>query len=422
MRLIRALLLALLVAAECAHAQVINLATNVRGNLSVNNLNGGANASNSTFWRGDGTWGNPAALGYVTGPASSTNNDVALFNGATGTVIKDGGPLTISLLANIGANTVLGNPTAGSAAISAMAIGGCSSASSALIWTTNTGFGCNTSITAGTNANLTGPVTSIGNATTITSTITAGGPTGSGTVAPIITYNAAGQLTAVSSATIAPAVGSVTGLGTGVATALGVNVGSAGAPVVNGGVLGTPSSGTATNLSGTAASLTAGTATNVAGGGAGSVPYQTGSGATSMLGAGAANLAMFMNSAGTAPSWAATAKVITSTINTANATASVSYTGVGFKPSSVIALALINSSTETSIGIADASTQRVLFNSGSITGSTWAYDTQLVYMDQSAGNVYGGTVTSFDSDGLTISWTKTGATVGTALLFFLCFR
>jgi hypothetical protein len=42
----------------------------------------------------------------------------------------------------------------------------------------------------------------------------------------------------------------VSGLGTGVATALAVNVGTAGAPVVNGGVLGTPSSGTATNLTG----------------------------------------------------------------------------------------------------------------------------------------------------------------------------
>lgn len=53
---------------------------------------------------------------------------------------------------------------------------------------------------------------------------------------------------------------SVTGLGTGVATALAVNVGSAGAPVVNGGALGTPASGTMTNVSGTAASLTAGAA------------------------------------------------------------------------------------------------------------------------------------------------------------------
>lgn len=42
----------------------------------------------------------------------------------------------------------------------------------------------------------------------------------------------------------------VTTTGTGVLTALGVNTGSAGAFVVNGGALGTPASGTATNLTG----------------------------------------------------------------------------------------------------------------------------------------------------------------------------
>lgn len=58
-----------------------------------------------------------------------------------------------------------------------------------------------------------------------------------------------------SSATLTNATGlpistGVSGLGTGVATALAVNVGSSGAPVVNGGALGTPSSGTLTNATG----------------------------------------------------------------------------------------------------------------------------------------------------------------------------
>lgn len=53
----------------------------------------------------------------------------------------------------------------------------------------------------------------------------------------------------------------ISGLGTGVATALAANVGSAGAPIVNGGALGTPSSGVATNLTGTASGLTAGAVT-----------------------------------------------------------------------------------------------------------------------------------------------------------------
>ena len=54
----------------------------------------------------------------------------------------------------------------------------------------------------------------------------------------------------LTNATDLPIATGVSGLGTGVATALAVNVGTAGAAVVNGGVLGTPSSGTATNLTG----------------------------------------------------------------------------------------------------------------------------------------------------------------------------
>lgn len=57
-------------------------------------------------------------------------------------------------------------------------------------------------------------------ALTLASVISAGGPTGSATVAPIITYDAKGRLTAVSSATITPAIGSITGLASGVGTFL----------------------------------------------------------------------------------------------------------------------------------------------------------------------------------------------------------
>lgn len=93
------------------------------------------------------------------------------------------------------------------------------------------------------------------------------GSFGTATQSPTLTVNGKGLITAVSNTTITPAVGSVTGLGTGVATALGTNVGSAGAPLVHGGVLGTPSSGNAQNLTGTAAGLTAGTASAAPAGG-----------------------------------------------------------------------------------------------------------------------------------------------------------
>jgi len=81
---------------------------------------------------------------------------------------------------------------------------------------------------------------------------------GNGTSAPLEVAPGASGNTLTSNGTTwtstAPsiAVGSITGLGTGIATALAVNVGTAGSPVVNGGALGTPTSGTVTNLTGTA--------------------------------------------------------------------------------------------------------------------------------------------------------------------------
>jgi hypothetical protein len=114
-------------------------------------------------------------------------------------------------------------------------------------WTTPSGSGTVTSVGGTGTVNgltLTGTVTTSGNLTL------------GGTLSGV-------SLTSAVTGTLPVANGGtgITALGTGVATALGVNVGSAGAFVTHGGDLGTPSSGTATNLTGTASGLTAGEAT-----------------------------------------------------------------------------------------------------------------------------------------------------------------
>jgi len=201
--------------------------------------------------------------GDVVGPASATDNAIARFNGTTGKIIQNSNATINDATGDITAGTYNGN-TIGAGSTSGTNTGD---------QTTISGNAGSATIlaTARTIGTLTGDATSAGssfdgsanntNAVTLATVNANVGSFGSATATGTFTVNAKGLITAASSTTVTPAVGSITGLGTGIATALAANTGSAGAPVLFNGALGTPSSGVATNLTGTASGLTAGTVT-----------------------------------------------------------------------------------------------------------------------------------------------------------------
>jgi len=137
---------------------------------------------------------------------------------------------------------------------------------------------------------------------------------------------------------------------------------------------------------------------------------------------GAANLKTFMNAGATAPEWATGVKIITFTRNIAAADGDVAYTGVGFKPSCVIFMAIVNGTTKHSIGYdALSNGLGVLIAYGA--ASSWINDAakSITLHDGSAANQY-GYIKTFDADGFTITYGHDGSPTGIATIYALCFR
>lgn len=99
----------------------------------------------------------------------------------------------------------------------------------------------------------------------------------------------------------------------------------------------------------------------------------------------------------------------------------VSYTGVGFTPSAIISLAGLGADI-TSIGVADSAKGGLLLSGG----PTWATNTGTVganlgLYSTSGGNYQTWNVYSYDADGFTLTWSKSGSPTGTLYISFLCF-
>lgn len=174
----------LMLAGSIANAKLLNSAVTVNGTsislgssatvsaaagtLTGTTLNSSVTASSLTSIGNGAALQTPASivLTNATGTASSLNIGGNAATATSATSATTAGTLTSAL----SANQVLGSLTA--VAPTGLTVPSCSTAASAIKYTNGTGWGCNTAVAASTvttNANLTGAITSSGNATSIAS-------------------------------------------------------------------------------------------------------------------------------------------------------------------------------------------------------------------------------------------------------------
>jgi hypothetical protein len=111
------------------------------------------------------------------------------------------------------------------------------------------------------------------------------------------------------------------------------------------------------------------------------------------------------------------------------ATGTQAVTGLGFKPRYIMFFANVLATGQASIGMGalpnTASNPFSAFTLNSRTATspgTWGVNSGVALAWQSASDYYTGTLSTLDSDGFTMSWTKTGSTTGTLDVTYIAFQ
>jgi hypothetical protein len=110
--------------------------------------------------------------------------------------------------------------------------------------------------------------------------------------------------------------------------------------------------------------------------------------------------------------------------NIGAASGTQAVTGVGFRPSHIIAFSSQNTNkTASFIGFSDGTNDGSMFDNKG-TADTYQNDSAnfVSVEDSSDANTYKGSIQSFDIDGFTVDWVKVGAPSGTSEIHFIAFK
>jgi hypothetical protein len=166
-------------------------------------------------------------------------------------------------------------------------------------------------------------------------------------------------------------------------------------------------------LSGTAG-LTTGQV--VLGNGTGSLQATTG---------GSSGQVLTHQGAGVTPIWGASTDTFVGafTRDLTATSGSVAYTGTGFTPQGVIVFGGISSADGPSWGFTDCTNVGNILDNNNISAGTFDVNaSNLLTTTDTSGNNQVATISSCDSNGFTLTWTKTGSPTGTGTYEYLAIR
>ena len=156
------------------------------------------------------------------------------------------------------------------------------------------------------------------------------------------------------------------------------------------------------------------------------------SGNPTAVGPGTDGQVLTSTGAGSPPAFEAVAasglssKYASFTRNMSSGAGTSAITGVGFQPTAVIFLAAVAGAGQASIGFQDSSMSgESLVDRQLMTADDWdtgAWNGRPINIVLASSVNYDGRITSYDSDGFTVTWSVRGSPTGTLKIRALCFK